>query len=136
MTRLGNNVPYKVDRVVAGVPVSFYGAWGSATNIMSAQNAASTGLSSNSLSGISRTLVEDAVGGGKRADSSGALPLVDSELGWLTAHVQRGVGTRNGGCYFGNDTNRAGFFINPVSYTHLTLPTTLHECRSRWSPYH
>ena len=30
----------------------------------------------------------------------------------------------------GSDTNRA------VSYTHLTLPTTLHECRSRWSPYH
>ena len=28
----------------------------------------------------------------------------------------------------------AGF--TPVSYTHLTLPTTLHECRSRWSPYH
>ena len=26
--------------------------------------------------------------------------------------------------------------IIPVSYTHLTLPTTLHECRSRWSPYH
>ena len=26
--------------------------------------------------------------------------------------------------------------INTVSYTHLTLPTTLHECRSRWSPYH
>ena len=25
---------------------------------------------------------------------------------------------------------------NAVSYTHLTLPTTLHECRSRWSPYH
>ena len=25
---------------------------------------------------------------------------------------------------------------HPVSYTHLTLPTTLHECRSRWSPYH
>ena len=24
----------------------------------------------------------------------------------------------------------------PVSYTHLTLPTTLHECISRWSPYH
>ena len=24
----------------------------------------------------------------------------------------------------------------PVSYTHLTLPTTGHECRSRWSPYH
>ena len=26
--------------------------------------------------------------------------------------------------------------IMTVSYTHLTLPTTLHECRSRWSPYH
>ena len=23
-----------------------------------------------------------------------------------------------------------------VSYTHLTLPTTAYECRSRWSPYH
>ena len=23
-----------------------------------------------------------------------------------------------------------------VSYTHLTLPTTSIECRSRWSPYH
>ena len=26
--------------------------------------------------------------------------------------------------------------VNPVSYTHLTLPTTLPRCRSRWSPYH
>ena len=26
--------------------------------------------------------------------------------------------------------------IDAVSYTHLTLPTTLTECRSRWSPYH
>ena len=25
---------------------------------------------------------------------------------------------------------------SPVSYTHLTLPTTLVKCRSRWSPYH
>ena len=23
-----------------------------------------------------------------------------------------------------------------VSYTHLTLPTIIPECRSRWSPYH
>ena len=30
------------------------------------------------------------------------------------------------------------FAINssPVSYTHLTLPTTGSLCRSRWSPYH
>ena len=26
--------------------------------------------------------------------------------------------------------------IMPVSYTHLTLPTTQQLCRSRWSPYH
>ena len=25
---------------------------------------------------------------------------------------------------------------DPVSYTHLTLPTTCRGCRSRWSPYH
>ena len=28
------------------------------------------------------------------------------------------------------------FAEEPVSYTHLTLPTTLNSCRSRWSPYH
>ena len=26
--------------------------------------------------------------------------------------------------------------VLPVSYTHLTLPTIQHWCRSRWSPYH
>mgnify|MGYP001819148976 CR=1 FL=1 len=26
--------------------------------------------------------------------------------------------------------------IIPVSYTHLTLPTNVQQCRSRWSPYH
>ena len=27
-------------------------------------------------------------------------------------------------------------FPDPVSYTHLTLPTKDIRCRSRWSPYH
>ena len=27
-------------------------------------------------------------------------------------------------------------FLDPVSYTHLTLPTIAAECRSRWWPYH
>ena len=31
---------------------------------------------------------------------------------------------------------RTGIYVNPVSYTHLTLPTMLLPCRSRWSPYH
>ena len=26
--------------------------------------------------------------------------------------------------------------VPTVSYTHLTLPTILRSCRSRWSPYH
>ena len=26
--------------------------------------------------------------------------------------------------------------IDTVSYTHLTLPTNVSMCRSRWSPYH
>ena len=26
--------------------------------------------------------------------------------------------------------------VMTVSYTHLTLPTTIVLCRSRWSPYH
>ena len=29
-----------------------------------------------------------------------------------------------------------GAAIGPVSYTHLTLPTTCRVCISRWSPYH
>ena len=35
--------------------------------------------------------------------------------------------------YFAFDT---GVTTEPVSYTHLTLPTTWSRCRSRWSPYH
>ena len=31
---------------------------------------------------------------------------------------------------------QASDYFLPVSYTHLTLPTIIRECRSRWSPYH
>ena len=34
----------------------------------------------------------------------------------------------------GNQRFKLG--IEAVSYTHLTLPTTMRLCRSRWSPYH
>ena len=30
----------------------------------------------------------------------------------------------------------SGDYLEAVSYTHLTLPTTARRCRSRWSPYH
>ena len=35
-------------------------------------------------------------------------------------------------------TNLYGMYprVRSVSYTHLTLPTIRHRCRSRWSPYH
>ena len=29
-----------------------------------------------------------------------------------------------------------GHELRAVSYTHLTLPTRIYPCRSRWSPYH
>ena len=32
--------------------------------------------------------------------------------------------------------SRRGHPTVPVSYTHLTLPTMIIRCRSRWSPYH
>ena len=32
--------------------------------------------------------------------------------------------------------NRGRASPRPVSYTHLTLPTRCHRCRSRWSPEH
>ena len=35
-----------------------------------------------------------------------------------------------------NDDTITQKYVIPVSYTHLTLPTTLCMCRSRWSPYH
>ena len=34
------------------------------------------------------------------------------------------------------DTGSPEAQVAPVSYTHLTLPTILRSCRSRWSPYH
>ena len=33
-------------------------------------------------------------------------------------------------------TQELGISEEAVSYTHLTLPTILRSCRSRWSPYH
>ena len=37
---------------------------------------------------------------------------------------------------YGLITMQDGRTTGPVSYTHLTLPTILRSCRSRWSPYH
>ena len=33
-------------------------------------------------------------------------------------------------------THDLPYALEPVSYTQLTLPTIVRECRSRWSPYH
>ena len=35
-----------------------------------------------------------------------------------------------------NKEEQKEFCKNTVSYTHLTLPTSVLMCRSRWSPYH
>ena len=44
-----------------------------------------------------------------------------------------------GGTSIGDVAKEAGLsqgIVNPVSYTHLTLPTIQHWCRSRWSAEH
>ena len=40
------------------------------------------------------------------------------------------------GPWEGVEVSSAAIGSNAVSYTHLTLPTILRSCRSRWSPYH
>ena len=40
------------------------------------------------------------------------------------------------GCGRGGGSSYIARYLRPVSYTHLTLPTMLAQCRSRWSPYH
>ena len=35
-----------------------------------------------------------------------------------------------------DNANQTTDNLRAVSYTHLTLPTILRSCRSRWSPYH
>ena len=35
-----------------------------------------------------------------------------------------------------NENQNSKDYEDTVSYTHLTLPTILRSCRSRWSPYH
>ena len=36
----------------------------------------------------------------------------------------------------GSESNPTSVVSRAVSYTHLTLPTIVRWCRSRWSPYH
>ena len=38
--------------------------------------------------------------------------------------------------YLMTDDHSLSSIVTAVSYTHLTLPTILRSCRSRWSPYH
>ena len=45
------------------------------------------------------------------------------------------LGTRKSGCTGYAYVVDYADDIAPVSYTHLTLPTTRQRCRSRWSPY-
>ena len=53
-----------------------------------------------------------------------------SDVGWVVGHSYIVYAPLLHGC------TTVVFEGKPVSYTHLTLPTTLPRCRSRWSPYH
>ena len=55
---------------------------------------------------------------------------------WLTGFSVNGVTNELDENVNGLELQRARTGANAVSYTHLTLPTILRSCRSRWSPYH
>ena len=58
--------------------------------------------------------------------------LVDGdELLFIIAQDRQQSGKLSGGVVGTAMSN-----LGPVSYTHLTLPTRCHRCRSRWAPYH
>ena len=74
---------------------------------------------------------EDTIKEIKEGPYTGDLETIDAEgqhilPGFIDIHIHGG---------YGEDAMDASY-TGPVSYTHLTLPTTSIECRSRWSPYH
>ena len=64
----------------------------------------------------------------------------DTVLSLLLQQVKRSIDEWTPGIMTVDDTRFRAFCRlharTPVSYTHLTLPTTQQLCRSRWSPYH
>ena len=62
---------------------------------------------------------------------TGGIGVCSVALAWWRVAVAQGFNAHQG-----ITGMISGMPKEPVSYTHLTLPTTLHECRSRWSPYH
>ena len=53
---------------------------------------------------------------------------------WLAVRNQ-GIGGSDASVIMGLNPYKSAYQLS-VSYTHLTLPTILRSCRSRWSPYH
>ena len=62
-------------------------------------------------------------------DPEGGLPVETTAAGTHLVHAPAPEGGRTIVYFHGNGSD-------PVSYTHLTLPTMSLVCRSRWSPYH
>ena len=79
---------------------------------------------------IGRIIVEDEQGHSERAEYG--RELINDLSRQLTKEYGKGFSKSN----LFNMRNLYLSYPISVSYTHLTLPTTLHECRSRWSPYH
>ena len=77
-----------------------------------------------------RDLFADVVAGGviaaERRVKKGVWVSGDGFQGTVEGRTLRATWLRDG----------QGHRLTAVSYTHLTLPTIQHWCRSRWSPYH
>ena len=67
------------------------------------------------------TALENTIDAFKNQDKNLAREIITNDR--LINDMERNVESRS-------------FRLIPVSYTHLTLPTTYWPCRSRWSPYH
>ena len=64
------------------------------------------------------------------------LPLACPPLGTCPVTQACALDRESNQVLFGLQASTQSTESQPVSYTHLTLPTSLAECRSRWSPYH
>ena len=76
-------------------------------------------------------------GAGRAVDGINQLDDGANQLHDGTGRLVSGTTELNDGAYQLKDgLHQLSDGTDPVSYTHLTLPTILRSCRSRWSPYH
>ena len=121
---------------IAGASGALIGAGALAVALAAPASAAVTGVSIDTPSGYGSTANNYGTGCSYTVSATYA----NANDGKVTFTAQNGTGTP---VTIGtvtpdptSTTKKVSTTWKPVSYTHLTLPTTRLVCRSRWSPYH